>query len=229
MLLYERTVQTVFIIKDDGAGMTAIVGYVLKVNASITFNKRVPLHNLEVEIRQGLRCLFINNQCQPETQAGNLYGTFLYVHAIDIVLNNFPLDLCCISDFFQYTPAEKYLFQHAHGECTGAYSRVADLHLFKTVVNVVFNGSYTIHIPCLNEMADSLLLRFVFVVGLQIGNKTFAAHIMYHFFRRIICTLILVVFQQILKDAAEHLRVDTDLSIIGIVLIYCKVVLTEEF
>ena len=56
-----------------------------------TLDKAVSLHKLVVEVGQGLWLLGIHHDTQPEAQAGDVDGAFLYIDAIDVVLDDFFL------------------------------------------------------------------------------------------------------------------------------------------
>ena len=63
---------------------------------------------------------------------------------------------------------------------------------------------------------------------MQIGDKRLSAHILHNLLGRIVCTLIFVVFKQILEDASKHLGINAYLSIVRIILVDGKVILAEE-
>ena len=65
-------------------------------------------------------------------------------------------------------------------------------------------------------------------IGFEVSNKRFLTHIAYNLFWSIERTFVLIVFEQVLKDLAQHLRVYTHLGIIGVVLINGKIVFAEE-
>ena len=69
------------------------LGSNIQVHPFITLQQRVALHNLKVEIRQWHRLLFIDDKSKPETEAGNIYGSLLYINTINVVLNNVALDV----------------------------------------------------------------------------------------------------------------------------------------
>ena len=75
-----------------------------------------------------------------------------------------------------------------------------------------------------NELTDAFFVFFA-LVCLQVGDQTFTAHVLYNLLRRVECSLILVVLQQIFKYTPKHFRVNTYLRIIWVVLINRKVIL----
>ena len=58
----------------------------------------------------------------------------------------------------------------------------------------------------------------------KVGNQRFLAHIAHNFLGGVECTFGLVVFQKALENLAQHLGVNTNLGIIGVVLVDGEVV-----
>ena len=65
-------------------------------------------------------------------------------------------------------------------------------------------------------------------VGLEIGDQRLSAHVFDYRLRRVDRSLVLVVFQQVLEDAAEHFWIDAHLRVARIVLVDCEIVLRKE-
>ena len=80
---------------------------------------------------------------------------------------------------------------------------------------------------CSNELANRLFV-FFFLVGLQISNQAFTTHILHYFLWSVESALILIVLQQIFKDATKHFGVDPHFSIIRVVFVDGKVILGEH-
>ena len=64
--------------------------------------------------------------------------------------------------------------------------------------------------------------------GCKICNERLTTHILHYLLGSIKCPLVLVVFKKILEYVSKHLRVNTYLSVIRIVLVDSEVVLIEE-
>ena len=62
----------------------------------------------------------------------------------------------------------------------------------------------------------------------KICDDGFTAHIVNNFLWGIECTLVLVIFKQVLKDTTKHFRVDTYLRIIIIVFVNGEVIAIKE-
>ena len=58
----------------------------------------VALHELVIQIGQGMRSHFIHYDAEPETQAGYVDGSTLDINAIDVVANDFALQGCIIAN-----------------------------------------------------------------------------------------------------------------------------------
>ena len=63
-----------------------------QVMAIETLYKAVTLHELVVEVGQGFRLFGIHDDAQPETEAGNVDGSLLYIYSVDIVLDNLSFE-----------------------------------------------------------------------------------------------------------------------------------------
>ena len=50
------------------------------------------MHNLEVEVGQSLRGFFIDDEGEPEAEAGDVNGTSFDVYAVDVLLDDVLLD-----------------------------------------------------------------------------------------------------------------------------------------
>ena len=103
-----------------------------QIHTHKTLDKRIALHNLIVKVRQWRWCFFINYDREPKTQTGNINSTFLYIHTIDIILDNALLNFSSVVMLAtQHLTAMQQLVEQAHRECSRTDCRVTNLHFFK--------------------------------------------------------------------------------------------------
>ena len=124
-------------------------------------------------------------------------------------------------------PAEEQFAQQSHGEGSRSDGRIAYLHVTEFLVEDSFQSVQLFAVVCGDEPADAFPVFFC-LTGLQVGDETFSAHVLYDFLRCIERTLVLVVFQQVLEHASEHFGVDSYFGIIRVVLIDGEIVLRKH-
>ena len=120
----------------------------------------------------------------------------------------------------------------SHRKCTGTNGRITDLDFFQQIGDAASNLfvlQYGIHDTRINQQRDGLGILFVGLICLQVLDNTLSAHVLHNLLGRIECSLVLVVFQEVLEDMAEHLGVNADFAVLGIILVNCKIILAKEF
>lgn len=218
------------VVEDQGAVGALSVGNAAQVETLVALQERVALHNLEVEVGQGLGASLVDDERQPEAEARNLYGAGLDVHSVDVLLDYVALDgggVC--RHALQCRAAEENLAEHPHGERPRPNGGVAHLDVPQTRDEPRRNGGHARPVVRADEEADCLPHVVVaLVVVLQVGREGLAAHILDNLLGSVIRPLVLVVLQQVLEDPAEHLGVYADLGVVGVVLVDGEIVLRQH-
>ena len=79
-----------------------------------------------------------------------------------------------------------------------------------------------------HKLANGFLGGFVLNVCLEIGYQALATHVADDFLGGVEGTFVLVVLQQVLEDAAQHFRVNTNLGIVRVILVDGEVIGSKE-
>ena len=201
-----------------------------------TFEQRVALHDLVVEVRERLRLLLVHHQRQPEAQAGDIDSTLFDIDAVDVLLDDFALDLRRreglppLRKAVQHPAALEDFAQHPHRESARADRRIAHLDLTEQRVEPRRDLGVLqrrIDLARADQPADSGVNRFVGMRP-QILDQALAAHVLHDLLRGVERPLVLVVFEQILEDVPQHFGIDAHLAVVGVVFVDREVVLGEK-
>lgn len=196
----------------------------------------VPLHDLVVEVRQGRGGGFIDDEGEPEAEAGDIDGAGIEIDAVDAVGDDVFLEGGALGGVVEFGIEEGAevddLVQHADGEGAGADGGIADFDVFQEGGDGFgVGGTPVAFFPEIARLVDLAEAGEGFVfpqMRFQIPQEGLAAHVGDDDFRRVVGALVLVVLEEVLEDVAEHFRVDADLVILGVVLIDGEVVFGEE-
>ena len=167
--------------------------------------------------------VFVDHEREPESQAGNVHGAAVEVHAVDVLLEDLLLDLGVrLGPVFPHTvfegdAAEVELAQEPHGEGSGADGGVADLDrteafgylLTETVVVLgadtfvdrfwhAFVWDIVLHVETIvvlgaDKFVDLFSHAFVRNIGLKVGCEGAAAHVLDDLLGGVESALLLVV------------------------------------
>ena len=232
-----QTRGVVLVVDEDEAAVRLLRGQRTEVDILVAFQQRVALHDFVVKVRQRLGDVLVDHEREPESQAGNVHGAAVEVHAVDVLLEDLFLDLgvrlgsAFLHLVFEGDAAEVEFAQEPHGEGSGADGGVADLDRTEAIGHLLTAGvrlAETIVVLGADEFVDRFSHAFVRHVGLQVGREGAAAHVLDDLLGGVEGALLLVVLQEALEDAAQHFRVYAHLRVVRVVLVDGEVVLFEE-
>ena len=207
-----------------------------EVDALEAFEQGVPLHDLVVEVRQGLGFDFVDDEGEPEAEAGDVDGAGVEVDAVDGFLDDVLFEFGAAGGVVEFGVEEGAqtddAIEHSYREGAGADGGVADSHALEEAGNLVGLGGAPVvfgvevaGVGVLDEAGECVVLA---EVGLEVVEQGLAAHVGDDGLGGVVGALVLVVFEEVLEDVAEHLGVDADLVVFGVVFVDGEVVLREK-
>jgi len=205
---------------------------VAEVDVGNALEEGVALHDLVVEMRKGEGRGGIDDEGEPEAEAGDVDGAALDVNTVDVVANDVALEVGGGARGVQKRgeggAAGEEQTQEAHGEGAGADGGVANLDVGQGAVYLFGKGGgELLDVVRFDEGAQGVGVD-TGEGGDEMGEEALATHVANDFFGGVEGALVFVVFEQILEDAAEHFGVYAHFGVVGVVFVDGEVVFGEH-